>query len=76
MFSSEFYEIFKNTFFTEHLLTTASELKKVSSGGVLSKYVLKNIAKFTEKHLGGISFLLQSQVGNRKLSEAATRDIH
>ena len=27
MFSCEFCEIFKNTFFTEHLWTTASEVK-------------------------------------------------
>ena len=29
MFSLEFYEISKNTFFTEHLRTTASNIVKV-----------------------------------------------
>ena len=29
MFSCEFYEIYNNTFFTEHLQVTASELGKM-----------------------------------------------
>ena len=52
-----------------------NKLKKQSSEGVLSKDVLKNFAKFTEKH-AGISFLIKLQAGNLKLSEGATGDVH
>ena len=63
-FSCDFCEIFKNTFFTEHLLTTASELKKQSSEGVLSKDVLKNFAKFIEKHLCRNLFFIKIATGD------------
>ena len=41
----------------------------------LSKDVLKNLAKFTDKNFVGISFLIKLQAGNLKLPEAATGDI-
>ena len=53
VFSCEFSEISKNTFFTEHLRTTASafNFSEAATGGVYVKGVLENLAKFTEKHL-------------------------
>ena len=49
--------------------------KKQSSGGVLSKDVLKNFARFAEKHLWPRLFLIKLHAGNLKLSEAATGDV-
>ena len=49
--------------------------KKQSSGGVLSKDVLKYFAKFTENTFARISFLIKLQSGNLKLSEAVTGDV-
>ena len=54
MFSCEFCEISKNTFFTDHLRTTASAFSFSEAGtrGVLWKNrVLENFAKLTGKHL-------------------------
>ena len=48
--------------------------KRQSSGGVLSKDVLKSFAKFTKKIFAGVSFLTKSQARNLKLAEAATGD--
>ena len=45
--------------------------KKQSSGGVLSRDVLKNLTKFTSLPE---SFLIKLQAGNLKLSETATGD--
>ena len=50
------------------------KLKKQSSGGVLSKDLIKNFAKFTKKVFAGIS-LIKLQAGNLKLSEAITGDV-
>ena len=50
------------------------KLKKQSSGGVLSKGVLKNFAKFAEKHLRR-NLYFNKVAGNLKLSEAAARDV-
>ena len=41
----------------------------------LSKDVLKNFAKFTDKHLCRSLFLMKLQAGNLKLSETATGDV-
>ena len=51
------------------------KLKKQSSGGVLSKYVLKNFANSQKNIFARISFLIKLQAGNLKLSEAATGDV-
>ena len=52
--------------------------KQKSSGDVLSKDILENFAKLTEKHLEpffvGISFLIKLQSGNLRLSEVAAGD--
>ena len=48
--------------------------KKQSSGGVLSKDVLKNFAQFTEKSLCWNHFI-QLQAGKLKLSKAATGNV-
>ena len=40
----------------KNFLKFTDELKKQSSGGVLSNDVLKNFAKFSEKHLCGNLF--------------------
>ena len=50
------------------------KLKKTSSGGVLSKDVLKSFAKSTEKYLCGDLFF-KLQIGNLKLSETVTGDV-
>ena len=47
---------------------------KASSGGVLSKDVLKIFAKSTEKYLCGNLFS-KLQTGNLKLSETVTGDV-
>ena len=49
--------------------------KRQSSGGVLSKDVLKNFARFAEKYLWTSLFLIKLHAGNLKLSEAATGDV-
>ena len=49
--------------------------KKQSLGGVLSKDVLQNFAKFTEKPLCRNPFLKRLQARNGKLSEGATGDV-
>ena len=53
MLSCEFSEVSKNTFFTEHLWTTASAISfsEAAPEVIYEKDVLKNLAKFTEKHL-------------------------
>ena len=51
----------------EKLFKLHRKHKKQSSGGVLSKDVLKNFAKFTELW---VSFLTKLKTGNLKLSEA------
>ena len=49
--------------------------KKLSSGGILSKDVLKNFVKFTEKTIfARVYFLTKSQARNLKLADAAARD--
>ena len=53
----------------------ADKHKKQSSGGVLTKDVLKNFAKLTINIFAQVSFLIKLQAGNLKLSEAATRDV-
>ena len=46
--------------------------KKQSSGGVLSKDVLKNFVKFAENNIfAGVSLLTKLQAGNLTLAEAA-----
>ena len=50
------------------------KLMKTSSGGVLSKDVLKSFAKSTEKYLCGNLFF-KMQTGNLKLSETITGDV-
>ena len=50
------------------------KLMKTSSGGVLSKDVLKSFAKSTEKYLCGNLFF-KLQTGNLKLSETVTVDV-
>ena len=67
VFSCEFCEIFENTYFIEHILTTASEWFELNcalrlreairsfrnrrSEVFCKKSVLKNLTKFTGKHL-------------------------
>ena len=53
MFSCEFSEISKDTFFTEHLRTTASAFSflEAATEGVLWKKGSWKFRKFTEKHL-------------------------
>ena len=48
--------------------------KKTSSGGVLSKDVFENFAKFTEKYLCG-SLFFKLHTGNLKLSETVNGDV-
>ena len=68
-FSEMLYErvVLKNVRFID-------KLKKTSSGGVLSKDVLKIFAKSTEKYLCGNLFF-KLQAGNLKLSKTATGDV-
>ena len=51
--------------------------KKQSSGGVLSKekMFLKILQNSQKNIFAGVSFLIELQAGNLKLSEAATGDI-
>ena len=58
----------------KHFSKFSDKRKEHSSGGVLSKYVLKNFVKFTEKTFTGVSFLTKLQAGNLKLAEAAAGD--
>ena len=60
-------DVLKNTKFIDKLM-------KTSSGGVLSKDVLKSFAKSTEKYLCG-NLLFKLQTGNLKLSETVTGDV-
>ena len=48
--------------------------KKLSSGGVLSKDVLKSFQNSEKKIFARVSFLIKLQAGKR-LSEAATGDV-
>ena len=41
VFSCEFYEIFKNTFLTEHIRVTALFIKKSSIKYISSRYIIK-----------------------------------
>ena len=52
--------------YSEKLPKFTDKHKKLSSGGVLSKDILLNFAKFTEKRL-----LIKLQAGNLKLREVA-----
>ena len=73
VFSCEFCEIFKTTFFTKHLRKTASvlrvyyrqaifEVQLSAIGGSLKNGVLKNFGRFTEKHLYWSVFLIKLRV--------------
>ena len=41
VFSCEFYEIFKNTFLTEHIRVTVLFIKKSSIKYISSRYIIK-----------------------------------
>ena len=58
---------------SEKLHISSDKHKKQSSGGVLSKDVPKNFAKFTDKYLCWSIFFNKVSV-NLKLSEEATGD--
>ena len=68
-----------NVLYRRVVLQTVSKFsdkhKKQSSGGVLSKDVLKNFVKFTEKNIfAGFFFFAKLQAGNLKPVEAAAGD--
>ena len=67
-----FWEVLYRRRVPENFSKFTDKHKKQSSGGVLSKHVLKNYAKFTE--IVEVSFLIKLQAANPKLSEAATGD--
>ena len=71
---SSFSELFYKRGVLKNFSILTDKLKKQSSGGVLSKDVLKIFAKFSEKHLRRNLFF-NKVAGNLKLSEAATRDV-
>ena len=50
-------------------------LKKQSSGGVLSKDVIKILKNSQKNIFAGISFVIKLQAGNLRLSAATTGDI-
>ena len=50
-------------------------LKKQSSGGVLSKDVIKILKNSQKNTIAGISFVIKLQAGNLRLSEVTTGDI-
>ena len=50
-------------------------LKKQSSGGVLSKDVIKILKNSQKNTFAGISFVIKLQAGNLRLSEVTTGDI-
>ena len=50
-------------------------LKKQSSGGVLSKDVIKILKNSQKNIFVGISFVIKLQAGNLRLSEVTTGDI-
>ena len=50
---SSFSEVLYKRDVLKNFLKFTDKLQKKSSGGVLSKHVLKNLANFTEKHLCG-----------------------
>ena len=56
MFSCEFSEISKNTFFTEHLRTTASafSFSEAATGGVLWKKVFLKISQNSQENTCGL----------------------
>ena len=56
MFSYEFSEISKNTFFIEHLRTTASTFSftEAATGGVLWKKVFLKISKNLQENTCGL----------------------
>ena len=56
MFSCEFSEISKNTFFTEHLRTTASafSFSEAATGGVLWKKVFLKISQNSQENTFGL----------------------
>ena len=49
--------------------------KKQSSGGVLSKDVIKILKNSQKNTFAGISFVIKLQAGNLRLSEVTTGDI-
>ena len=59
VFSYEFCQISQNTFFIEHLRTTASAThpEAIVQGCTVKKDALENFAKFTGKHLCWVLFL-------------------
>ena len=59
VFSCEFCDISKNTFFTEHLRTTASDCRSSHSQMSFKIGVLKNFASFTGKHMRLSLFLIK-----------------
>ena len=61
--TSSFPEVLYKIAVLKNLSKFSDKHKKQSSGGVLSKDVLKNIAKFTKKIFAGVSFLTKSQAG-------------
>ena len=56
MFSCEFSEIFKNTFFTEHLRTTVSafSFSEAATGGALWKKVFLKISQNSQENTFGL----------------------
>ena len=74
MFSCEFSKISQNTFFIEHVRTTASafNFSEAATGGFYEKDVLEDLAKFTGKHLWLAKFsktpLLQNTSGRLLLA--------
>ena len=71
---SSFSEVLYKRSVMKNCSKFTEKLKKQSSGGVLSKDVHKNFAKFTEQHLCRNLLKLSRAVTNLKLSEAATGD--
>ena len=61
---SSFSEVLYKRDVLKNFSELTDKLKKQSSGGVLSKDVLRNFWKFTEKHLCGNLF--SNKVANRK----------
>ena len=70
LYISSFLEVLYKKRYSEKLPKFTDKHKKLSSGGVLSKDILLNFAKFPEKCL-----LIKLQAGNLKLPEASTGDI-
>ena len=72
---SSFLEVLYKKGDLKNVLRFTDKHKRQSSGGGLSKCVLRNFAKFKEKVFPGVSFLTNLQAGNLKLSEVATGDV-